>query len=192
MNFFLKVVLVLFISLVLGIGSAFLALRLPLSDVGIKNGAWRTSLTIGAPDANMYQRAYVAKVGLFALNKTETIYYSALTDDKGGPLVSDCNYRIEGGKLDTRWWSITLYGEDHFLIPNEQNRHSYSANTVKRETDGRYNVYLSQKQRDGAWLYTGEKSQNISLSLRLYNPAPIVYESPNKISLPRIIKEECK
>jgi hypothetical protein len=192
MKFAIKCIGGILAALVIGVGSALGVLYFPLQNMGIKNGAWRTSLTVGSPDAGMYQRAYVARVGLFALNKTETIYYQAYTDENDDPLRSSCDYIIEGGDIDARWWAITLYGEDHFLIPNDRNRHSYNMKNLERDQDGTYRIYLSSTPKKKNWLPSGEKDHLLSMSLRLYNPAAVIYEEPEKIDLPRIIKESCR
>jgi hypothetical protein len=155
----------------------------------ILNGPWSTSLTFGSKTTGVYEKAIVATIGLFALNKTETVYYSAFTDSKGETLNSKYSYRIEGENIDTRWWSLTVYGEDSFLIPNKYKLYSYSMNNIKRESDGRYIIYLSKKQQKENWLPSGDNEQNLSLTLRLYNPSPAVYENLETIRLPRIIKE---
>jgi hypothetical protein len=191
MKFFVRSLAVLVISLLLGLGSAWLMIYHPPLRLGVKNGSWQTNLEVGSREANLYLRAYVARIGLFALNKTETIYYLAETDDTGEPLRSVCNYRIQGQELPARWWSITVYGADNFLIPNALDRYSFNMKSVTRDSDGTYAIRLSRTRQPGDWLPAGEKDQRISLSLRCYNPKPVMYEEPEKIALPRILKEDC-
>ena len=191
MKLALKVFLALFIALVLGVGSAFYVLSSPgTAKFGsISNGPWTTSLTLGSRSQGMYEKAVVAKMGLFALNKEETIYYTAFSDSSGEGLRTGSRYRIDGEELDTRWWSLTVYGSDNFLIPNPHKRYAYAMNNVAREDGGRYTILLSKSQQEGNWLPLGEKDQPFSLTLRLYNPSQKVYENLDTIKLPRIIKE---
>jgi len=121
-----KYLLVVVVALALGVGSALLVVGLVTEKDLIRNGAWYTGLTYGSEQAGMYTRAAVAIEWLFALNRSEVIYYTVDTDDTGQLLRSSCDYRIEGSSLDpySSWWSITVYGGDNFLIPNEQNRYS--------------------------------------------------------------------
>jgi len=160
---------------------------------GVQNGPWGTSLAVGSTSANPYLRAWVAKHGLLALAKSETIYLHAYVDDTDEPLLGDCDYMIEGKAPDTRWWSITVYAEDDFLIPNDQGRYSWSGTEMKLEPDGSFKIYMSRTPKEGNWLPTGD-AKELSLSLRLYNPGPAYYdyESLKTVELPHIIKEGCK
>ena len=192
MKLCIKITTCVLIALSLGIVSALWAINSPPGEnYNVTNGAWRTNLAIGSSQAGMYIRALVARTGLFALNKSETIYFVADTDDNGEPLSSSCDYRIEGKDIETRWWSITAYGEDHFLIANENNRYSFNGHDVIRKADGSYRILMSSTARSDNWLPTGNQNQ-LYLALRLYNPQPAVYENPEGVELPRIIREECR
>ncbi len=183
--------LILSAALVIGGGSAIWLVNHPPSGQGIRNGAWTTHPQIGSAKANIYIRAIVAEIGLFALDKKETVYFSADVDDKGDPLSADCDYLIAGRDMDTRWWSITVYDEDDFLIPNKWDRYSYNMNNVKRDVNRRYRIRLSKRPGKGDWLPTGGRG-GMALTLRLYNPEPVVYENLGTIELPLIIKEGCQ
>ncbi|MCJ7774381.1 MAG: DUF1214 domain-containing protein [Desulfobacterales bacterium] len=186
-----KIVAALIIALILGVGSALILIRSPSAKASTKNGAWSVNLAIGSKQAGMYPRAVVARIGLFALNKSEAIYFSASTDDDGQLLHSGCDYRIEGNDLDARWWSITVYGADQFLIPNEKNRYAFNGKNVKREKDGSYQIHVSSAPKEKNWLPAGNEKQ-LYILLRLYNPENSVYDNPGKIKMPRIVKEGCR
>ena len=113
------------------------------------------------------------------------------SDDDGRPLQSKCSYRIEGQDIATRWWSITVYGADHFLIANEKKRYSFNGQDVARAADGSYRIMMSSTAKTGNWLPTGNQEQ-LYLALRLYNPQPAVFENPAEVELPRIIREGCR
>ncbi|MCX6005264.1 MAG: DUF1214 domain-containing protein [Chloroflexi bacterium] len=187
-----KILIAALIAIVLGsaigIGSAFVAYDAVASAYSIKNGPWQTSLAVGSEQANPYTRAAVAVHALLALKQSETIYYTAYRDDNGDPLSGNYVYRIEGKNPDARWWSITVYGADDFLIPNELNRYSYNMNNATYNEDGFYNIYLSRTQRSGDWLPLGNQNK-FSLSLRLYNPGSTALNNPATVELPHIIKE---
>jgi len=188
----IKAALVTAISIILGVGSALWVLNHPPYGFFVSNGPWVTSLKLGSAEGGMYLRAIVARQGLLALNKTEAIYYLAENDSEGDRLSSECDYRIEGDDLPARWWSLTLYGEDNFLIPNQPGIYSYNMKNLKREDGGAYRVFVSRSAKNRNWLPSGEKDQKLSLGLRCYNPEPVLYERPATVRLPRIIKEGCR
>jgi hypothetical protein len=187
----LEVLGVILVALVIGVGSAVWVIKSFSATEAIKAGAWTTNPLIGSVQADMYLRAYVARTGLFALGKTEALYYNAFTDEDGDPLRADCDYIIEGGDLPARWWSITAYDKDHFLVPNVLNRYSYNAKNVGRNEQGRYKIQLSPTPKVQNWL-PAPRQGNMSLTLRAYNPAPALAENMGSVELPRITKAGCK
>jgi hypothetical protein len=187
----LEILGILLIAFLIGVGSAVWVIKSFSATEAIKAGAWTTNPLIGSVQADMYLRAYVARTGLFALSKTEALYYNAFTDEDGDPLRADCDYIIEGGDLPARWWSITAYDKDHFLVPNVLNRYSYNAKNVGRNEQGRYKIQLSPTPKVQNWL-PAPRQGNMSLTLRAYNPAPALAENMGSVELPRITKAGCK
>lgn len=179
------------LGLALGIGSAAFMLRLGALDGGYGVGPWKTGTDFGSANAGMYTRARVALYGLLALDRKETMYYTASTDDAGRPLSGDCTYVVEGKDLAARWWSVTAYGPDSFLIPNEANVYSFAKTTVKREADGHYIVRVSADRQDGNWLPV-KRGQSFDMTARFYNPDAAVSAAPASAELPRVTKESCK
>jgi hypothetical protein len=172
----------------IGIWSASQAYKRVSAKAGIKNGPWHTNLANGSEKADPYTRASVAVNGILALRQSETIYYGSRVDDNGDWLNGDKVYRIEGNKPDARWWSITLYGTDYFLIPNELNRYSYNMNNVKYDESGKFTFYVSNTPREGYWLPLNN-NKRFALTLRLYNPGDSVRNNPATVELPHIIAE---
>jgi hypothetical protein len=188
----LKIILGILVALVLGSGigysSAILAYDRIADMRSVNNGPWQTNLSVGSEEASPYLRASIAEHGLLALNQSETIYFSAVKDESGHVFNGDNVYRIEGKAPDARWWSITAYGADDFLIPNELNRYSYSGNSVTYDKDGKFTIYLSKTPRPGNWLPLGNQKK-FALSLRLYNPGESVRKNPAGVELPHIVSE---
>lgn len=180
----------LLVALVLGLGSAWWTLRQGVAAATVRNGAWQTSRETGSPDAGMYIRAQVAVAGLLALSQQEAMYYRAASDDAGNPLVGDCDFLVEGSDPATRWWSLTAYAADHFLIPNPVERYSFSRTTVGRESDGRYRIVVSARPHEGNWLPVAPGAP-FDLTLRLYNPEPSLLADLSGAPLPRITRIGC-
>lgn len=158
---------------------------------GLRNGAWETNLTMGSQEAGMYTRAAIAVGGLFALSRQETLYFTAFQDDDGNMLEARCDYVLEGRELAARWWSMTVYGWDHYLIDNPENRYSYNMANLARQSDDSYQLHLSSNRRPGNWLPTGD-SGVFSVTLRLYNPDASVHEHPATAELPSIRRVACR
>jgi hypothetical protein len=190
MRFLLRLLVSLVLAAVLGLASAYVGVRyLVKGETAVRNGAWVTNLAAGATQADPYTRANIALTGLLALSKEETIYYTAAEDSAGEALSGRCTYRIEGRDPDARWWSLTVYGSDHFLIDTPSKRYSASKTSVVRDADGSFVVRLSTVEESGNWIATS--AERFQVTLRLYNPGAAVTNDPATVPLPAIVKEGC-
>jgi hypothetical protein len=187
--------LLLWLAVVLGgvlLGVASAAAILVAGAVGdVRSGAWTTNLTSGSSETGMHHRARVAVAGLMALSKQEALYWVAFTDDQGAPLTGSCDYRLQGSDVPARWWSITAYGADSYLIPNPAARYSFSKTTVERAADGSFVIHVSSQEQGPNWLPVAA-GERFDLTARLYNPEPAVYANPERTSLPTITKVSCR
>jgi hypothetical protein len=156
----------------------------------VRNGPWATSLAVGSAQSGPYLRAYVAVHGLLALNRGETIYYNASRDSGGERLRGNCDYIVWGRDPAARWWSITAYGQDDFLIPNRAHRYSVSKYSVARGANDKFVIFISRDENSVSWIPVYDKP--FSLTLRLYNPAASVAADPAHALLPAIIKRGCR
>ena len=188
MRFALRVLAVLVIGTALGLFLTWATVVRGMPG-DVQDGPWHTSLLVGSAASGPYLRASVAIHGLLALNRHETIYYSTSRDDAGDRLEGNCTYRVAGRDPAARWWSITAYGPDDYLIPNAANRYSVSKNAVAREDDGSFIVMVAHGDSGPNWIPVGDGP--FSLSLRLYNPQASVTADPAKVALPTIEKAGC-
>jgi hypothetical protein len=187
---FLKWLIVLVVGVALGLSATwFTVIRGNSIGGAVTDGPWRTSLGIGSSEGGMYLRAGVAVHGLLALNRNETMYYTAATDSAGEALNARCTYRLRGVDPKARWWSITAYAADDYLIPNSAHRYSVSKNSVARDPDGSFNVMVSRDNGGENWIPVTQGP--FSLSIRLYNPDPSVAADPAHVALPSIVREVC-
>lgn len=190
MRFFLKALASVVSGIALGLLATWLVVGKGLFMSGeVKDGAWRTSLLTGSAASGPYLRASVALHGLLALGRGETIYYTATGDDDGDALDGRCVYRIEGRDPDARWWSITAYGADDYLIANPAELYSASRNTIVRHADGTFAVTVKRGANTADQIASGDGA--FSLTLRLYNPGASVAADPAHAALPRVRKVSC-
>lgn len=170
-----------------GLGSAWWVLKkAPWMNHLVQVGAWRSNLTAGSPDADIYTRASVALNALLALDRSETMYFVATQDDSGQPLRSGCNYRVEGTPPRARWWSITAYADDMFLFDTPAGHHSLNGTTAQLDGNGYFALTVgNQEQRGTHWLATNA-DRGLLLTLRLYNPDPQLQTEPASLRVPSI------
>ncbi len=181
----------LLLALLIGVGSSYAYLKYFHQSGWVTNGPWKTNLGMGLAETGMYDRAWTALFSVFSPSNVN-VYYKAYTDEDGEKLQAGCNYRIEGKEIDARWWSLTTYMEDGFLIPNEEKRYSWNKYNIQNENDGQLVINLSKEREELNWIPLGDYSGNLSLTLRLYHPGKAFYEYPETVELPKIIKGSCQ
>ncbi|PTU33133.1 DUF1214 domain-containing protein [Stenotrophobium rhamnosiphilum] len=162
-----------------------------MNRFAVHNGSWTTSASTGSDSANIYERAAIAVAGLYALSNKEAIYYTAFTDSDGQPLDGACDYSLRGSTLPARWWSLTMYGADHYLVDNVAGIYSRHAGNLEFAADKSYSVHISATAQAHNWL-PAPKSGKFSITLRLYNPDVTVHENLSGIALPVITRGGCK
>ena len=175
------------------IGGAAYAVQLVrggLNDGLVANGAWETGKSFGTLDASTLTRAKVALSGLLALPAKEAMYFTAQNDSDGRALDGRCTYDVRGGQLDGRWWSVTLYEGEGWLVKNAAKRWSIPASAVSPDAQGRWSFTVSPDAQSGSWLPTGSV-EAFDLTLRLYHPSADIIKSPEKAQLPNIDRKGC-
>jgi hypothetical protein len=189
MRIALKILGMLVVGIVLGLAATWFTVFRGTMAGSVSDGAWKTSLYAGSSEGGPYLRAAIAVHGLLALNRRETIYYTAAADSDGAALNGGCVYQITGRDPPARWWSVTAYGADDFLIPNAAGRYSVSMNSVARRADGSFTITVAKDAAAANGIPVAEAPFN--LSLRLYNPDAAVAADPAHVALPVIRKVRC-
>ncbi len=181
------------IALGLLVGAAFAVhqVRGGLAAATITNGAWTTGKSFGTAAADTLTRARVALGGLLALPAKEAMYFTARVDDDGKALDGRCTYLVSGGKLEGRWWSVTLYEGAGWLVKNAANRWSIPAHVANQQENGTWSFLVSPDEQPGAWLPTGG-APAFDLTLRLYHPSVAMLAAPENALLPTIQRQGCK
>jgi hypothetical protein len=182
-------------ALMLGIGSAWYMIERGSPLTTTKAGPWDGWVTEGNPKADPYTRAHVARIGRLPLTSTVARYFTARTDSAGRLLSSSCEYSIEGGPINARWWSLAVYDEYGGLIDNPSARYSFNSEELLRHADGSYRVNLSRTVRPENWLPAGAAGQNLILMLRIYSPRETDSSGVGLVPaerLPKIERKSCE
>lgn len=157
----------------------------------VRNGVWSTSLGYGTKSGDSLTRAAVARSGLLALPMTETIYWAASTDSSGAPLDGSCTYRLSGPPVDSRWWSITLYDSQGYLMANKANIWSVSSAALGKADQPEWRIIISPNAPEkGHWL-PSVRGKPFEFTLRMYNPGPAFRANMARAPLPDLVKEAC-
>lgn len=158
---------------------------------GTGHNGWHGSSVAGSVDADPWTRAKIALTGLLALNKSQAIYFSRNTDEEGEPLREDCAYRVSGGAMPGRWWSVTVYADDNFLPMNDDDALSFDATEVTPDANGQWTATVAPiRPVVGAWA-SARKAGNFDLTMRIYQPTKQAQDNFASIPKPRVFREAC-
>lgn len=176
------------VGVVAGLGCAVYTVRAGAFGSNVTIGPWATGMDFGASDQSARTRAVVARRGLLALPAREARYYTAAVDDAGRSLDGKCSYRLTGGSLPGRWWSLTLYDGDGYLAGDGP--YSIESAAIPPAEQGRWTVLVSPTQQAGHWLPTASLG-HFELTLRTYLPPNQGRTNPARDQLPSIRREGC-
>ena len=185
-----------FITILVATGLTYASFLIFEEVAYVKNDIWRTLSSPGDKDRNMYTRLAVSQFGTFALAKPEAAYFHAFTDISDEELNSKCMYKVAGEDIDARWWALTVYDNDGFLIENTEKNYSFNSENVNFNLDGGFEIYLTnnnqavQEVASSNWLRSPQ-SGNFSVSLRIYLPGEEFFSNLRRVNLPIIEKIEC-
>ena len=148
-----------------------------LSMARVVNGWQMNTDTMGVYGNYYLKRALVAQVGLGANVPEDAIYPINLSDEAGEPLDGANRYKLHFDKGTTpqagAFWSVTLYDQDGFQVPNPLNRFAVSSwMNLKQNADGSLDLYLQNespgKDNEANWLPAPKGAFN--LTMRIYSP----------------------
>jgi hypothetical protein len=177
-------------GLAVGAGGAWYRIQTGFNSGRLANGVWSTALNYGTSSTGSVTRASVALHGLLALPSTETVYWNASTDSEGRPLDGSCTYAMTGKALDARWWSVTYYDRNGYLVANPANIWSFSGASIAPAEQQGWKVTIGPDKPEGHWLPSA-KGQAFELTLRMYNPGPGFRAAPKGLALPVVKRERC-
>ena len=177
-------------SLVLGLWSAWLAVRSPAPVDTITLGVWQAWPNAGTTDADPYSRARLARTGEIPLGSGEGLMLLALTDDTGDPLVKACDYTITGQTPPARLWTVALENQDGHVVGKQENVAALGSDTLLREIDGSFAITLSPRPQGGNWISTKE-AERFRVVVRLYDTTARTGTELTTLEMPEITRGRC-
>jgi hypothetical protein len=165
-----------------------------INSIGKIVNGWDIALDIGKYGKDYLKRAIVAKIGIGANLPEDAVYPTAFKDSLGNILNGKKNYVIHFDKDDlppttNAFWSITLYNQSSFLVPNSINRYALGdRDDIKFNDDGSLDIYIQNKPPEknftSNWLPA--PTGNFNLTMRIYWPKKSVINgtwAPPKIKM---------
>jgi len=140
---------------------------------------WSTISNEAAFGTDYFTRTAVARSNIFVNSPVETKYFYQDLDERGARLNGARNYTVTFARGETPpvngFWSLTLYDEEHFFVPNPIKR--YSVGTKNKSltlgADGSLTLYVQSNppgdDRRANWLPSPE-GHAFSLFIRAYWP----------------------
>jgi len=197
MIFARKYLLYFIIILIIAALETVIAIKIYPKIAFVKNDIWTILPSPGDPDRSIYTRAAVAAAGTFASKKPEQAYYQTEIDIEDQPLNGNCLYKLSGDDIESRWWSITAYANDGFLIENTEKLYSYNSETINYNANGGFEIYflgdndfISDVSNEN-WLRVNQ-DENFNVSLRIYYPGEEFFSNLRRVNLPIVEKVKCK
>ncbi len=183
----MKKFLFVFIAIVIGLGvGVYRIANIEGSKSFFTNGSWTGSQSLPLGKDNLLT-AQVSTFALFALPSEEAIYLFARRDEQHEKLTGENDYVIAGNvnQIKAYYWSITAYGKDLYLIPNEANRFSFNNSNLQADSAGNFSITVSSKKQSGNWLPSPEGAR-FNLVMRIYKGKKDFVEHLNEVPLPSI------
>jgi hypothetical protein len=147
-------------------------------NLGIAVNGWRLAFeNMGSYGQDYLQRACVELVGLGANLADDAVYPLTYVDADGRPYSGDHRYVLHFDADEVpparAFWSLTLYDDDGFQVPNPLNRFAIGdRDGLRFNDDGSLDLYIQADSpgtdRESNWLPAPTGSFN--LCLRLYYP----------------------
>ena len=190
---------IIYTLIIIVIAAIFTYVSIPIykNIVTVRNDIWTSIPSAGDPKRSIYTRAYVSTHGLFALSKPESVYFSSEIDIEEAALDGSSCYVLSGTEIQStsiipRWWSLTVYNNDGYLVESTEKQYSYNSENIIYNSNGEFEIYLAGKPSNNIsnWLKTPSE-ELFSVILRVYQPGEEFFSNLSRVDLPIIKKVSC-
>ncbi|MCA3564625.1 MAG: DUF1214 domain-containing protein [Methylocystis sp.] len=183
-------VLMLAAGLAGGIALTWAVLDRWLAPGMTRHGRWVAWMKAGAPDADPYSLASMARRGEIPMTPSEGLAFFASRDDGGSELDAACHYEIAGAFPPARAWTLTIYTPDGRVRRGPSGRSGFTS--AEALSDGsRVAIQLSAAPQPGNWIPLAAGGRMVA-ALRLYDtPLSAETAAPGAGRLPSIRRVTC-
>lgn len=179
------------LATVIGLGGTWMTMTRGTAFGAVAIGAWTSWPKTGTTDIDPYARASIARSGELPIGLGDGVAFFARVDDKGFPLDGRCEVVVSGTTPQARYWTMSLYDSDGFLVPNALNRFGFTSQEITRRSDGGMEVVIAPRARPGNWLPTGGIDRYVVV-LRLYDtPVGVSTRASQETPMPSIVQKAC-
>jgi hypothetical protein len=187
----LGIIFALAVAAVVGLGTTWLTSRTGSASGAVRIGAWTAWPKSGTSEIDPYARATVARSGTLPIGSGDGVLFIANVDDAGQPLDGRCEVTVSGTTPPARYWTLTLYDPQGFLIANAANRYGFTSQEVVRDGSSAFRIAVAPRARPGNWLPSGGATRYV-LVLRLYDtPVGVGVQSGREMAMPSITNRVC-
>jgi hypothetical protein len=160
------------------------AMQAKVPTLGRLVNGWQVSAeTMGVYGNSYLKRATLAMVGLGSNPSEDAIYPLTFADSDGKPLNGTNDYVLHFDRHELppveAFWSVTLYDQDGFQVPNPHNRCALGdRDALRYDADGSLDLFIQHEspspEREANWLPAPRGA--LALFMRLYAPTAEVLD----------------
>ena len=188
-------VLSVVLGIVVGVGLAFITLRIVGNAYVTKVNGWTTMFGCGEPDEGILLRAACSQTFVGPINVSqEAMYWRTSVDGAGQNLSGNRDYMLHfaAGEIppNDAFWSLTMSDAKNHFVANSINRyHVGDRSGLTQNADGSIDIYIQNSSpagRETNWLPA--PSGNFILWLRVYLPGQTILNG--RYTVPPVIEAQ--
>jgi hypothetical protein len=166
-----------------GVAAARQAILSGKPNMGEMINGWQVALDLGRYGTRYLYRAIWTYFAVGGNLVEDACYPMAIYDGRGELLTGANNYVLRFAKEEIppahAFWSLTMYDDEVYLVPNPLDRYSLGDRSeMTYGDDGSLTIYIQRTspgpEKESNWLPAPDGA--INLALRIYGPGPTVVD----------------
>jgi hypothetical protein len=179
------------VAAAVGLGATWLTLSRGTAFGTLQLGAWVAAPKNGSREIDPYARASIARSGELPVGSGDGVAFLASADDTNRPLDGRCDVVLSGSTPQARFWTLTLYDPQGYLVANSIDRQGFTSQEIVRRADGTFEIVVAPRARAGNWLPSGGVEHYV-LVLRFYDsPVGVATRAAREAPMPAVTVRAC-